>query len=379
MKRTISVMMGKGSLTHNNRDFIAENVDAERTKNNVTYCNENIKNVYHELFDEALEKYNAKQTRKDRMIDDYYEKIRTGKQEKLFHEIILQIGNMEDMHATSKNGQLAKTILDKYMQGFQERNPNLRIFSAHLHMDEATPHLHIDFVPFTTDSKRGLETRVSLKKALAAQGFIGSGKRDTEWNQWVESEKENLSEIMLEYGIEWDKLGTHNKHRTVDQYKKEILENEVSQLEAEKEYIEGRINSYKNAEDYALATAKKYESECRPPEPPPLITAKTYRKKYVEPLFRRLVKCIQALARRIYTLAAENKSLKAQIESLKGDNGKLKSAKWDYQMENAKLRCEVKKFHQIEAYFGIDIVKEWLKKIKNREKSVKISRTDIEM
>lgn len=64
-------------------------------------------------------------------------------------------------------------MLDEYYQGFQERNTNLRVFSAHLHMDEATPHLHIDFVPFTTGSKRGLDTRVSLKQALAAQGFKG--------------------------------------------------------------------------------------------------------------------------------------------------------------------------------------------------------------
>ena len=137
-------MVGKGSIRHNNRDFTAENVDAERTKNNITYCNENIKDVYYKLFNEALVKFNARQTRKDRMIDDYYEKIRTGKQEKLFHEVILQIGNFEDMHATSENGQLSKTILDKYMKTFQERNPNLYVFSAHLHMDESTPHLHID-------------------------------------------------------------------------------------------------------------------------------------------------------------------------------------------------------------------------------------------
>lgn len=139
MKRTISAMIGKGSLRHNDRNFIAENVDEERTKNNITFCNEDIKAVYHELFDEALEKYNAKQMRKDRMIDDYYEKIRTGKQEKLFHEIILQIGDKDNMSADSANGELAKKILDKYMRGFQERNPNLRVFSAHIHMDEATP------------------------------------------------------------------------------------------------------------------------------------------------------------------------------------------------------------------------------------------------
>ena len=204
MKRTISAMVGKGSITHNNRDFIAENVDGERTKNNITYCNEKIQDVYHEQFDEALQKYNEKQTRSDRVIADYYEKIRTGKQEKPFHEIILQIGDKDTMGAETENGELAKKILDRYMHDFEKRNPNLRVFSAHLHMDEATPHLHIDFIPFTTNSKRGLETRVSLKKALEAQGFIGGSRSDTEWNQWVASEKEVLSQIMLEHGIEWD-------------------------------------------------------------------------------------------------------------------------------------------------------------------------------
>lgn len=204
MKRTISAMVGKGSITHNNRDFIAENVDGERTKNNITYCNEKIQDVYHELFDEALQKYNEKQTRSDRVIADYYEKIRTGKQEKPFHEIILQIGDKDTMGAETENGELAKKIRDRYMHDFEKRNPNLRVFSAHLHMDEATPHLHIDFIPFTTNSKRGLETRVSLKKALEAQGFIGGSRSDTEWNQWVASEKEVLSQIMLEHGIEWD-------------------------------------------------------------------------------------------------------------------------------------------------------------------------------
>ena len=204
MKRTISAMVGKGSITHNNRDFIAENVDGERTKNNITYCNEKIQDVYHELFDEALQKYNEKQTRSDRVIADYYEKIRTGKQEKPFHEIILQIGDKDTMGAETENGELAKKILDRYMHDFEKRNPNLRVFSAHLHMDEATPHLHIDFIPFTTNSKRGLETRVSLKKALEAQGFIGGSRSDTEWNQWVASEKEVLSQIMVEHGIEWD-------------------------------------------------------------------------------------------------------------------------------------------------------------------------------
>jgi hypothetical protein len=193
-------MVGQGSVNHNSRKFHAKNTDPERSHLNITYCQENIKAVYHELFDEALERYNAKQTRADRRIEDYYEKIRSGKQEKPFHEIILQVGNRDDMSADSEEGQLAAAVLDEYMKGFQERNPQLRVFSAHLHMDEATPHLHIDFVPFTTGSKRGLDTRVSLKQALAAQGFQGGTRGDTEWSQWVRSEKEQLSLVMERHG-----------------------------------------------------------------------------------------------------------------------------------------------------------------------------------
>ena len=184
------------------------------------YCNENIKDVYHELFDEALARYNEKQTRSDRRIDDYYEKICSGKQEKPFHEIILQIGNKDDMGAKTEDGQLAAKILDEYMQDFQRRNPTLRVFSAYLHMDEATPHLHIDFIPYTTGSKRGLETRVSLKKALAELGFKGGTRSETERNQWVAAEKERLADIMLKYDIEWEKKGTHEKHLSVLDFEK---------------------------------------------------------------------------------------------------------------------------------------------------------------
>lgn len=231
MKRTISFMTGKGSVNHNSRKFHAKNTDPERSCLNVEYCNENVKDVYHELFDEALAWYNEKQTRSDRRIDDYYEKIRSGKQEKPFHEIILQIGDKDNMGAKTENGQLAAKVLDKYMQDFQRRNPTLRVFSAYLHMDEATPHLHIDFVPYTTGSKRGLDTRVSLKQALSALGFKGGTRRETELNQWVAYEKEQLAAVMLEHGIEWEKKGTHEKHLSVLDFEKKEWAKEVAELE----------------------------------------------------------------------------------------------------------------------------------------------------
>ena len=231
MKRTISGELGKGSVNHNSRKFSAKNVDASRSHLNIDYCNERIQDVYHELFDDALKRYNERQKREDRKIANYYEKIRAGNQEKPFHELILQVGNKDDMNATGEYAQLARQVLDEYYQGFQDRNPNLRVFSAHLHMDEATPHIHIDFVPFTTGSKRGLDTRVSLKQALASQGFTGGTRRATEWTQWVKSEKKQLAIVMERHEIQWEQLGTHEEHLSVLDYKKQERAKEVRALD----------------------------------------------------------------------------------------------------------------------------------------------------
>ena len=237
MERTISAMIGKGSVNHNTRAFTAKNVDKNRSADNVEFCQEDIKQVYHRLFDEALERYNAKQKRKDRVIDNYYEKIRRGKQEKLFHEVIFQIGNKDDMNAKNEDGLLAKRILTEFMDEFQARNPNLYVFSAHLHMDEETPHLHIDFVPYITGSKRGLDTRVSLKSALAAEGFTGGTRGATELNQWIASEKQELATVMERFGVEWLQKGTHEKHLSVLEFEKKERAKEVAELDSQKREI----------------------------------------------------------------------------------------------------------------------------------------------
>lgn len=230
-------MIGKGFVNHNTRAFTAKNVDKNRSADNVEFCQEDIKQVYHKLFDEARERYNAKQKRKDRMIDNYYEKIRRGKQEKLFHEVIFQIGNKDDMNAKNEDGLLTKRILTEFMDEFQARNPNLYVFSVHLHMDEETPHLHIDFVPYITGSKRGLDTRVSLKSALAAEGFTGGTRGATELNEWIASEKQELATVMERYGVEWLQKGTHEKHLSVLEFEKKERVREVVELDSQKREI----------------------------------------------------------------------------------------------------------------------------------------------
>ena len=366
MKRTISIMTGAGSVAHNERKFIAENVDGERTQNNIVYCKENIRTVYHKLFDDAVKRHNEKQTRSDRQIKNYYKKIsQDSKQEKPFHEIIVQIGDKDNMGAMTQNGQLAKEILDEYMKGFQVRNPQLYVFSAHLHMDEATPHLHIDFVPFTTEGKRKLDTRVSLKGALKQQGFIGTGRNDTERAQWAESEKEVLSKIMLEHGIEWDQKGTHEKHKTVSQFKRDKLIEEVESLEVQMSELEKKASTYKSAEDYATITAQKLKdnADFELKEPSRMMYAKTYKAKFVDPFLKRDIDIVKNIARRCYRAEKFQEEAEQKISKLKEEKEELKTKLWDKTIENNNLKKQLTDFEKIKLYLGIDKVKELLKTI----------------
>ena len=376
MKRTISAMVGHGSVNHNSRKFHAKNTDPERSHLNVTYCQENIKAVYHELFDEALERYNAKQTRADRRIENYYEKIRSGKQEKPFHEIILQVGNKDDMSADSDEGRLAAAVLDEYMRAFQERNPNLRVFSAHLHMDEATPHLHIDFVPFTTGSKRGLDTRVSLKQALAAQGFKGGTRGDTEWSQWVRSEKEQLSAVMERHGIEWEDKGTHDKHLSVLDYKKEQRAKEIAALETVKAEKERQVESQERRLKELAPAVKSMERLAADfsadpeeilPEAGTLESAKSYREKKAKPLLAKIVKVLRSLYRAYMELRGKFDRLQGDYDRVREGNAHLSDRLMEVKLENKKLRQISADYTRVKRVFGPEQVAAAVEADKQRE------------
>ena len=380
MKRTISAMVGHGSVNHNSRKFHAKNTDPERSHLNITYCQENIKAVYHELFDEALERYNAKQTRADRRIENYYEKIRSGKQEKPFHEIILQVGNKDDMSADSDEGRLAATVLDEYMRAFQERNPNLRVFSAHLHMDEATPHLHIDFVPFTTGSKRGLDTRVSLKQALAAQGFKGGTRGDTEWSQWVRSEKEQLSAVMERHGIEWEDKGTHDKHLSVLDYKKEQRAKEIAALETVKAEKESQVESQERRLKELAPAVKDMERLAADfsadpeeilPEAGTLESAKSYREKKAKPLLAKIVKVLRSLFRKYIDLKGKFDRLQGDYDRVREGNARLSDRLMEVKMENKKLRQISADYTRVKRVFGPEQVEAAVEADKQREQAEK--------
>ncbi|MBY0759795.1 plasmid recombination protein [Sellimonas caecigallum] len=415
-------MTGKGSVNHNSRKFHAKNTDPERTYLNVEYCNESIKDVYHELFDEALARYNEKQTRNDRRIDDYYEKIRSGKQEKPFHEIILQIGDRDTMGAETEEGRLAAKILDEYMQDFQRRNPTLRVFSAHLHMDEATPHLHIDFVPYITGSKRGLDTRVSLKQALTALGFKGGTRRETELNQWVSAEKQQLAAIMLEHGIEWEQKGTHEKHLSLLDFEKQERAKEVAALEAQKAELEehnatmqevnekwldqleniekeifsaqeNREEADKQAEQ-AKKKASQYEKklmEIAPivkdmerfaekysadpeevlPEAGMLETGKSYREKKAKPLIKKIVTVLRSVYRAYLDLSRRFSDMQRSYERAWSKVNSLTARVEDLWDENRALKERVGDFNRVERALGSDMIEDLIQRDKMMEQAEK--------
>ena len=338
-------MSGDGVVAHNRRTYLASNIDPARTRLNIEYCYTPIEEVYHQLFDEAVAEFNAKQKRKDRCVDNYYEKICNGKQEKPFYEVIFQVGNKDDMGTAGENAELAKTILDKFYHSFLKRNPQLRVYSAHLHMDEATPHLHIDFVPYTTGSKRGLSTRVSLKQARVDQGITGEGRSLTERDLWVQREKEALAEIMLEHGIEWEQKGEHKEHLSVLEFKREKRKEELAELEQTIERVQQQqvsIQALEQIEAKPVPLTSKVAIEREDYQN--LVTAA---QKYVvqEKQEGKLKKLLREAKKTIAELKTKLAAVTKELAEYKSIRGQLRTA--DLEKENNSLRSKLRTYEDV--------------------------------
>lgn len=233
-----------GVISHNNRDFFAKNVDQKRSGNNITYKRVELKEIYHSLFDKALEEYNLRKRSNER-IADYYEHIKNSKQERLFQEIIVGFGNMTENSKDAESWEIKKQLCEEYMREFEKRNPNLKVFNAVMHLDEANPHLHIDFVPVAmAGTTKGLKTRVSFKQALIEQGFVPEGKKKNQAVMWEESEREFMTELLHRHQLERDNKNNHRAHLTIGQFKAECER-------AEKLKADLEILSQKGADDYS--------------------------------------------------------------------------------------------------------------------------------
>lgn len=367
---SISIELGKGVLNHNNRKFIADNVDKTRTNDNIEYENISLENAYHHLFDEALKRYNDRQKRNDRKIKNYLEHIQKGKQEKPFYEIIVQVGNKNDMGVNTHNKDLSKAILDEYMKEFQKRNPNLYVFNAHLHMDEATPHLHIDFIPFTTNSKRGLDTRVSMKQALSSQGFKGGTREETEWRQWVNSEKQELSKAMLEHNVEWEYQGNDKEHLSVLDYKKQERTKEVAELERQCSVLKDNIVNLADCKEKIedVFSEQQFDEAYALPEPNKFENAKSYKNR-IEPIFSKLKEFAKRCLIKYFNYKNQYREASSKVQNLQMENHELKQLNTKYLKENLQLRKELKDFKTIKRFLCKDKLADILSQIKNQTKN----------
>lgn len=367
---SISIELGKGVLNHNNRKFIADNVDKNRTKDNIEYENISLENAYHDLFDEALKRYNDRQKRSNRKIKNYLEHIQKGKQEKPFYEIIVQVGNKNDMGVNTHNKDLSKAILDEYMKEFQKRNHNLYVFNAHLHMDEATPHLHIDFIPFTTNSKRGLDTRVSMKQALSSQGFKGGTREETEWSQWVNSEKQELSKVMLEHNVEWEYQGNDKEHLSVLDYKKQERTKEVAELERQCSVLKDNIVNLADCKEKIedVFSKKEFDQTYALPEPNKFENAKSYKSR-IEPIFSKLKEFAKRCLIKYFNYKNQYREASSKVQNLQIENHELKQLNTKYLKENLQFRKELKDFKTIKRFLGKDKLADILLQIKNQTKN----------
>ena len=272
--KTISFVKGKGSLRHNNRDFFADNVDVERISLNRIYKQESLEEAYEYCFGDALREYNEKQTRSDRKKDNYINEIKnSGNKEKVFYENVVQIGTVIDTGVLDADGnvtvdaQKAAEVLEEYAKTFQERNPNLYLFNAVLHMDEATPHLHLDYIPVAHGYKKGMKTRNSLTKAFQEMGFDKAmDKKHTETMEWQKRERDYIRQLCREKEIFVVRKGEVRDNYSISEYKeamraKESVERETVEMKEHLEALTKRMKAYSLEADTLPVVKKAIDKE----------------------------------------------------------------------------------------------------------------------
>ncbi|MGE6503965.1 plasmid recombination protein [Bacillus wiedmannii] len=253
----------QSSLSHNNRENIHGNpgIDLSRLHENIYFVQKDIRSVYKDIFQKAVDKYNEKQKRNDRKIDDYYDKIHKDDKTHEQRELVVAIGEGKD---DPKYREAKKEVLKQYAEAFQGRNPNLTVYNMVLHDDEANPHLHINYVP-NFESSRGLTRRVGMDRALQQQGVEGTGRKLIA--HWRELETAYIEQLAKEYipNFERANVGSH-KYMKVRQYKeyaevKSTIENQVQEKETELQTIDDHLKNVEEKTNELQVVKKSLESD----------------------------------------------------------------------------------------------------------------------
>lgn len=245
----------KTNIRHNNRELTEKefrsdahkHIKREKSKYNIQIFKRDIKDVYHELFDDALNAYNAKQKRKDRKIDDYYKHVQKSKNLDLQREFIVAVGNKADWEKLSfEEKKEVGEVLARYVRDFNERHSNMTIYNAIVHLDESgAPHAHFNLVPTANGYKNGLSVQPSFRKALEQEGFGPSGRE--QFKAFRDAEVHRLHEFVHEIGID-RKAGQTNDIKDMREYKDamEYIENrrssQIVKIQREEKAHEEKMN-----------------------------------------------------------------------------------------------------------------------------------------
>jgi hypothetical protein len=390
------------NIKHNNREFTDKqkeqnsHINFDRSNENIYLVQEDLKELYEREFSEPLQKYNDKQKRNDRKIDSYYDHIKNGKKTALQQEIIVQVGDKDDTEIDSE-------FLEKWFENFQERNPNLKVYNAVIHNDEATPHLHVNFVPVASGYKRGLEKQVSFDRAIKQQDETLDKQRPFE--DWRDKEVAVLEELLLERGHERKLVGT-NDFKDVNEYKEKMdLERELialrenvletaaelndkkEELDAKKQELEALSKDITVKMDYEKLQARYETKEVKVPsghkyvgliDIKETVTKKTGNVVLPKEKFDLLIRGYKDLkkanaALEIYTkipLVKENKKLKKDYAELKKGYNKNVDDYNDLLEENKSLKEQVQTLKQ-EIKSIYHTVKDTLKRSIGDSKAIK--------
>lgn len=314
----------KGNFNHNRRtnSKVPENVDSTRTAFNKILIDKDIRQVYKEVFGEALAEYNANQVAKkhpERQKKDYYSSICHDKKTEPFREAVVQIGNKDKQIPRWESNE----ILQKFLKKFQENNPQLVVVGAYIHNDEATPHMHIDYVPVATYSK-GLKTRVSNDKALNQMGY-------KTWNDWKDSQMACLENLVREKGYDREYMNNSNRHiADVEKFKR--IQKEVERLANNK------------LEEMELPDIPVPEIKINP-------VTKSESIKFTKAEFEQIKQVIEYQQTQIASLEAQKNTLSADLKISKQTINRIKNK--PYVLENERLSTELEKIQKVDK-FGSD-------------------------
>lgn len=341
----------KGNFNHNRRtnSKVPQNVDPTRTAFNKILIDKDIRQVYNEVFGEALAEYNANQIAKkhpERQKKDYYSTVCHDKKTEPFREAVVQIENKDKQLPRWESNE----ILQKFLKRFQETNPQLVVVGAYIHNDEATPHMHIDYVPVATYSK-GLKKRVSNDKALNQMGY-------KTWNDWKDSQMACLENLVREKGYNREYMHNTDKHEP-DVQKFKRVQKEVVRLANDK------------LEKMELPDIPEPEIKLNP-------ITKTESVRFSKAEFEQIKQVINYQQIKITSLEAQKSDLNAELEINKQTINQIKNK--PYVLENERLSAKLEKNKsKIDKFDEISIQNQQLKNQINTLNNLQVENNNLKL